>query len=58
MTAVTEQPTRAELIEALGYLNADAKAMRRRGKVGTLGQRYEDQHGRIDALLTDLLKTE
>ena len=51
---VTEDCTRAEVIECLALLNAEAKALTRRGYTGTRSQRYADLHGHIDGLLTDL----
>lgn len=52
---ITEDTTRADLAETLALLNVAAKAMSRRGKVGTMSDAYRVQHGRIDAVLEDLL---
>ena len=52
---VTDDDTREDLAETLGHLNAAAKAMSRRGKCGTHTPAYEAQHGRIDAMLGELL---
>ena len=51
---VTDDTTRDEMLVALALLNAGAKTMSRRGKVGTLDERYARQHERIDALLEEL----
>lgn len=51
---VTDESTRADLIEALGHLNATAKDMRRKGYTGTASDAYTRQHARIDALLSEL----
>ena len=51
---VTDDTTRADLILALGYLNATAIAIRRKGYTGTASAEYTRQHARIDALLTEL----
>lgn len=54
MTAVirvTDQTTRADLEDTISKLNAVAKELSRRGKVGTLTQEYATAHGRIDAVL-------
>ena len=52
---VTDDSTRADLIEALTYLNATAKDMRRKGYTGTASDAYTRQHARIDALLSELV---
>ena len=52
---VTDDSTRADLIEALSYLNATAKDMRRKGYTGTASEAYTRQHARIDALLYELV---
>lgn len=52
---VTDDTTRLDLAETLALLNAEAKAMSRRGKVGMLSAEYERQHRRIDAVLDDWL---
>lgn len=51
---VTDDTTRDDLILALGYLNATAKDMRRKGYIGTASAAYARQHERIDALLSEL----
>ena len=56
IVVVTEDTTRAELAETLALLNTDAKAMSRRGKVGTLHPDYARQHERIDAVLEDWMR--
>lgn len=52
---VTDDTTREDLAETLAHLNEGAKAMRRRGYVGTRSAEYARQHERIDAVLVDLL---
>jgi hypothetical protein len=52
---VTDEDSREDLAETLAHLNTAAKAMSRRGKCGTLSAAYAVQHGRIDAVLTELL---
>lgn len=52
---VNDATTRDELIEALGWLNTTAKAMRRKGYTGTASEAYARQHARIDALLDELV---
>lgn len=52
---VTDDTTREELLEALTNLCAGAKAMSRRGYIGTRSAEYARQHERIDAVLSDLL---
>lgn len=47
--------TREMLAETLALLNADAKAISRRGYVGTASAEYGVKHGQIDAVLSDLL---
>jgi hypothetical protein len=51
---VTPDATRAEVLESLAHLLAEAKGLSRRGKCGTLSQRYADLHANIDALVTEL----
>lgn len=51
---VTADTTREELVEALGHLTAEAKALSRMGKRGTLTPRYADLHANIDAIVTEL----
>lgn len=57
MATVTDDVTRADLVEALAYLNATAKEMRRKGCIGWASAEYARQHGRIDNLLDTLEKT-
>lgn len=57
IVVITDTTERADLIEALGWLNDTAKALRRKGYVGTAGHEYARQHARIDALLTELEST-
>jgi hypothetical protein len=52
---VTDETTREDLAETLRLLNDSAKALSRRGKVGTLSEAYRLQHARLDAVLDDLL---
>lgn len=52
---ITDDTARADLIEALGYLNATAKDMRRKGYVGIASESYARQHARIDAVLSELV---
>ena len=51
---VNDDTSRAELIEALTWLNTTAKAIRRKGYTGTASDAYTRQHARIDALLDEL----
>ena len=51
---VNDATPRADLIEALGWLNATAKDMRRKGYTGTASEAYARQHRRIDAILDEL----
>jgi hypothetical protein len=48
---VTDQTTRADLEITIGLLNAAAKELSRRGKIGTLTEEYATIHGRISAVL-------
>ena len=50
---ITDDTTRADLADTLAILNAEAKDMSRRGKVGTLSADYARQHERINAVLED-----
>ena len=50
---VTDDTTRADLAETHGLLNDAAKALSRRGKVGTLSPDYVKAHARIDHVLDD-----
>ena len=52
---VDDGTTRESLIEALGYLNDTAKAIRRKGYTGTASAEYTRIHARIDALLAELV---
>lgn len=52
---VTDATPRADLIEALGWLNGTAKDMRRKGYIGTASAAYARQHARIDAVLDELV---
>lgn len=54
LIVVNDDTTRADIIDALGYLNATAQAIRRKGYTGTASQAYARQHARIDALLLTL----
>jgi hypothetical protein len=54
LIVVNDDTTRESLIEALGYLNATAQAIRRKGYTGTASQAYARQHARIDDLLNQL----
>lgn len=47
----------AELKEALRYLCAGAKAIRRKGYTGTASAAYSKQHAHIDRLLDELEAT-
>lgn len=53
---ITDETTRHDLAETLALLNAEAKTISRRGKIGTLTADYKSWHERIDAVLTDLLQ--
>lgn len=50
---VTDETTAEELAETLALLNAEAKALSRRGYIGTRSAEYKAWHGRIDAVLGD-----
>ena len=50
---VSDETTRAELEEALTYLNQGAKVLRRKGYTGIASKAYEAQHARINAVLDD-----
>lgn len=52
---VTDDTTADELAETLAILNAEAKAMSRRGHYGTETAAYRLQHERIDAVLGEYL---
>lgn len=51
----TDDSTREELVEAIGWLNTTAKTIRRKGYTGTASDAYTRQHARIDALLDELV---
>ena len=50
---ITDDTPRASLAATLLRLNAEAKVLSRRGKVGTLSEDYGRQHERINAVLED-----
>ena len=52
MLTVTDE--RAELLDLLAEFNNDAKAIARRGLVGTLSPRYAEVHRAIDDVLSTL----
>lgn len=52
---VTDDSTRADIAEAIGWTNGTAKHIRRKGYTGTASDAYTRQHARIDALLTELV---
>lgn len=54
MATVTEDCTRDDVMAALGFLNATAKDLRRRGYIGTASADYARMHERIDDLLATL----
>lgn len=49
---ITEDTDRGELVEALGYVNIECKAERRRGHSGVAGARYESLHAFVNELLS------
>ena len=51
---VTDETTRAELVECLALLNENAKRIHRRGYCGVASAEYALAHERIDAVLGDL----
>ena len=51
---IDDETTADDLRETLGHLNTAAKALSRRGPVGTMSAEYAAAHGRIDALLDEL----
>lgn len=51
---ITDDTTREELAETLALLNADAKAISRRGYVGTASAEYAAKHRQINGVLGDL----
>lgn len=50
---ITDDTTRPDLAETLALLNAEAKAISRRGKAAMLGPEYKAWHERINAVLCD-----
>jgi hypothetical protein len=52
---VTEDTTREDLVQALAFLCVEAKAMSRRGLIGTLSPEYARRHEQINAALDELL---
>lgn len=52
---VTDETTPEELAETLALLNAEAKALTRRGFIGTRSPEYAAWHARINAVLGDWL---
>lgn len=52
---ITDDTTREELAEALIHLCAEAKAISRRGVVGTCSDDYRRRHEQINAVLGDWL---
>lgn len=53
----TEQPTREDILDAIRFHNTTAKALRRKGYIGTAGQSYVRIHALIYGLLTELEAT-
>ena len=53
VVVVTDDTTLEQLAETLHLLNAEAKAMSRRGKCGTDTDEYRRWHERISAVLDD-----
>lgn len=51
---ITDDTTRAELIECIRLLNDNAKRIHRRGYQGVASAEYALAHERIDAVLADL----
>lgn len=50
---VTDDSTKADIAEAIGWTNGTAKHIRRKGFTGTASAEYTRIHGLIDSLLTD-----
>lgn len=50
---VTDESTRADIEEALSYLNQGAKVLSRKGYTGIASEAYTVQHARINAVLDD-----
>lgn len=48
---ITDETTRAELVECLALLNENAKRIYRRGYIGTASEAYVLAHRRINAVL-------
>lgn len=53
VVVVTDETTLADLAETPAILNAEAKAMSRRGKCGTETAEYQRRHLLIDSVLDD-----
>ena len=51
MTTTLTHPDRPDLLDRLAELNAEARALSRRGHVGTRSQRYAVVHASLDVLL-------
>lgn len=51
---VTDDTTRADLLELLDLINRDAKAISRRGKSARLRPEYAKVHAMLNDVLTDL----
>lgn len=54
MVVITPDATRADLLESLAHLCAEAKALSRSGKRGTENPRYATLHDNINAVVTEL----
>jgi len=52
---ITDDTTRDDLAETLALLNAEAKALSRKGHTGTRCSEYAAWHGRINAVLSGWL---
>lgn len=50
---ITDDTTRPDLAETLALLNAEAKAISRRGKAAMLGEEYRLRHEYINSVLED-----
>ena len=53
VVVVTDESTREDIAEAIGWTNGTAKNIRRKGFTGTASAEYARIHGIIDNLLTD-----
>lgn len=53
VVTITDDTTLDQLAETLALLNAEAKAMSRRGRIGTDTAEYRLWLERLDAVLTD-----